>query len=159
MNKLGIVGITVAVMLVVFAAGCAQSESEPAVESSGGENVIVTPSVVPLDSKSQVVIMGSGFQPGQSISILINDKFGNLSNMTNDLDPELVISEDGCWVSTWSLGRYASRGMMIEGVYSVRVQDESLAILASAPVAFVDAEKPRDQWPTWAQAAIPAEPI
>ena len=119
-------------------------------------NLVVTPMIVPLDGDSQVILAGSGFEPGQEISVFIRDpRYGALSDLRGLVDPEPLVNEQGSWASAWTFGRYISRGIFTEGLYQIWVADENGVALASAPLGLVDVTKPREEWPAWAQAAIP----
>ena len=152
MRKLGIVIVAAILLISMLVAGCAK----PAPATTVKPSVVVTPAVAPLDAKTQIVIMGSDYQPGQKIKILIRDpQVGSLVNIATLVNPaEPVPNEQGAWATVWTLGRYVSRGVFQEGIYYIRITDDSGNILASAPIGLADVTKPREQWPTWAQAVI-----
>jgi hypothetical protein len=114
-----------------------------------GPKVSVSPSVAPLDRKSKIVIMGSGFNPGQEVFIVLEDSLGVLTG----LDVVAVPNERGCWAVVWSMGRYARKKIVGEGVYSIMAADADYNVLGSAPLALADPTKDPKEWPAWAKAA------
>src|SRR4030067_1807982 len=99
----------VAVMVVVGLMGCAtmgskKAQGQEAVTSQGGvaPTIVSQPSnVLRLDKKTQVVIMGSGFKPGQEVRLVITQKDGSISDISSELDPEPKADEFGVWGTAW----------------------------------------------------------
>ena len=121
-----------------------------------GPKVVVTPSAAPLSSKAQVVLMGSGFQPGQEINLVVHAK-GQLRTNINDLVDTLPVpDEGGAWVTGWTLGRYTRfvSKMGEEGMYTLEVTDADYNVLTTAPFGLVDTTKPPEDWPDWARALL-----
>ena len=135
--KWAVVGTMV---ILILAAGCAQITPTSTTGSNLKPSLVVTPSVVPLDKDTQIVILGSDFQPGEPINLMITDKMGNRSGISNVCDPEPVASGMGTWATTFTLGRFASRGMITAGTHKIWVIDSNAATIASAPVAFYESE-------------------
>lgn len=116
---------------------------------SPGPTLVVSPAVAPLDKKTDIILMGSGFNEEQQIFIVLEDKLGVLTGL-----PIVAIpNERGCWAVVWTLGRYARKKLITQGVYSVMAVDTNYDLLASAPLALVDATKDPAKWPDWAKAA------
>ena len=59
-----------------------------------------------------VVIMGTGFKPGQEVRILFHSPDGLQSDIGYLLKPEPKADKTGSWVTTWSSGRYVSRKLI-----------------------------------------------
>lgn len=152
MRKLLVVATVLMSVMLILTPSCTQEASAP---TTGKPTVVVIPAVVPLAAETQIVIMGSDYIPGQKIKILVREpQAGSTVNMASQVDPTPIPNDQGCWATTWTLGRYASRGVYTEGVYFIHVTDENLNSLASAPIGLVDITKPRHQWPTWAQVVV-----
>jgi hypothetical protein len=77
-----------------------------ALQAAAGPKVIIEPSsVLKLSSKTKVTIMGSGFEPGQEVRLLITQSDGSRTDIGDGLDPEPVANEDGVWATAWTVGR------------------------------------------------------
>ena len=72
------------------------------------------------------------------------------------LTPNLQVQEPvgDNWITVWTLGRFASRKVIAEGVYTIQVKDENMTLLATAPIALADVEKPQEERTEWAQVLI-----
>jgi len=139
---LGLMGL---VFLVTMGLGSALAADMKQV----GPALAVSPAVAALDSKTDIVIMGSGFTPGQEVMILMEDSFGLLTG----LDVMAVANERGCFAEVWSMDRYASRGIIKAGVHSLRAADKDYNVLTSAPLALVDVTEDPKKWPEYGKAA------
>ncbi len=117
--------------------------------TQSGPTMAVSPSVAPLDRKTNIVIMGSGFPQGQEIFILTEDSLGLLTG----LDIVAVPNERGCFAEVWALDQYAARKIITAGVHSIMAAEKDYKVLASAPLALVDMTKDPGKWPEWAKAA------
>lgn len=111
--------------------------------------ISVTPAVATLDRNTKVVVMGSGFTQGKEILVMFEDKLG----VPTALPVVGVPNKRGCWAVVWSLGRYARKKIVTEGVYTIMAADMNYNVLTSAPLAFVDATSDPKKWPAWAKAA------
>ena len=96
--------------------------------------------MVKLDSKAKISIVGSGFTPGQEISLVFTDVNGIQANIADYLKPEPTPNKSGAWYTTWSCGRYISRKLIKEGAYIITVTDRMYNPLAQAAVAFYQTE-------------------
>jgi len=124
-------------------------------------SVTVVNPIVKLETNAKVVILGSGFEPGQKIRLLLKTS-GNINDMTDDaLDPELVVNDDGAWATVLTCDRLtmkypvSMKYTLSNVVGAIEVTDNAYNTLAHAPVAFYDAKKPREEWPSWAIATVP----
>ncbi len=140
------------VAVLVFGTGVGITGASPAGESEPAPTVVVVDPILKLDKKTQVVIMGAGFEPGQEIHLLVTDVNGVRADVGATLDPEPVANEVGAWATAWTgAGRYISKKLIKEGVYTITVTDAEYNALASVAVAFYDAKKPEEEWPGWAK--------
>ena len=103
--------------------------------------VVVWPPVVKIHSKTDMAIMGSGFEPGQELYIVIPDMDGSTTNIVDVIEPApegmgIMVDERGNFAVLWTMGRL-ERGTP-EGVADIVVTDLSYNALASAPVGFAD---------------------
>ncbi len=117
-------------------------------------NVMAKPSVVPLDKKGKVIFMGSGYNPGQKITLLFKTPDGATADISYALDPEPVANDVGSWVTVWSYGRFVAKKLIKQGAYAILITDLDYNILASAPICFLDTKKPEKEWPNWGRLAI-----
>ncbi|MFB0506246.1 MAG: hypothetical protein ACETWT_05915 [Thermodesulfobacteriota bacterium] len=139
----------VAVIVVVGLVGCAtMGLGEKGAEeglSGPGPTVIVADPMVKMDKKAKMSIVGTGFKPGQELSLLITTTDGVQSDIGHALKPSPVANETGAWVTTWSCGRYIDRKLIKEGAYTLMVTDSEYNVLAHAPVAFYKAEEKKEK--------------
>lgn len=125
------------------------SDTVLAGDTEVGPVISVSPAVAPLDRNAKVVVMGSGFTPGKEVLIVFEDRLG----VPTALPMAGVPNERGSWAVVWTLGRYARKKIVTEGVYSIMAADMDYNALTSTPLAFVDATNDPKKWPEWAKAA------
>ena len=103
--------------------------------------------------------MGSGYTPGQEIRIVVTHLDGSWSDIGSVLDPEPAANEDGVWATTWTVGRYSRKQIAAADQYLMMACNTDYNILATTPFGYYDANKPHEEWPSWAQAVVekPAE--
>ena len=80
---------------------------------------------------------------------------GVKTDVSGYLASKPVVNKAGAWSTVLKAGRYISKKLIAEGVYAISVTDADYNSLASVPVGFYDAKKPREEWPAWAQVAAP----
>jgi len=102
--------------------------------------MVATPNVK-MDKKAKITIMGTGFKPGQEVSLLFTDVNGVQSDIGYALKPQPKANKLGAWVTTWSCGRYISKKLIKEGAYAITVTDSDYNSLAHTPVAFYKAKE------------------
>ncbi|MFC1893462.1 hypothetical protein ACFLYR_05480 [Chloroflexota bacterium] len=125
---------------------------------SASPTLVLSQSVVPLDAKSQIVIMGSGYEPGQEVTLLAHLSGGRapwatVSDIGVYLDPSPVVANEfGVWATAWTISRFSR--LAGTGVYLLEVVDEEYNILASAPFGFVNMKEPQEEWPAWGQVLL-----
>ena len=119
MKKL--IGGLIAVILIAGLVGCSTkgpgkgaAKEGLAVPSEPGPTVMAGTPVVKMSKKSTVVIMGTGFKPGQEVRILLSTWDGVRADIGYALKPEPVANKVGAWVTTFSRGRFG-RKQLIKG--------------------------------------------
>lgn len=143
-------------MMLIFISvtGCAAGTAQtgpaptPAMAPAPGPRVMVSPGVAPLDKKTQIIIMGSGFEPEQEVFVVFEDEYGCMAEIK-----EAKANTRGSWATVWTLGRYTRRGIIKNGVYAIMAMDKELNLLSTAPVAFIKPTDDPEKWPDWAKAA------
>lgn len=137
--------------------GPGKSEAQEGLTSQGGlaPTVVIQPSyVLRLDKNTKVAIMGSGFNPGQEVRLVITQSDGSISDISSELVPEPKANEFGVWGTTWSVGDYASSSVAGAGLYIMKACDESYQVLTTVPFGYYDTKKPYKEWPSWAQTLV-----
>jgi len=126
-------------LMLSLVPGCAQTpppaEEEAAVVKAAPQVMITpTPAVYKIDSKLKMVIMGSGFEPGQELRVIVS--FPGIpptilrGGAEETLDVQPVPDETGAWITVWTLKSYISMlGKMTEN-------------------------KGEGTWPAWAQVLL-----
>lgn len=118
------------------------AKSEPA------PMVVVGTPVVKMSKKVEIVIMGTGFEPGQEVRLLFTTMDGVTADIGYALKPQPVANKLGAWITTWKCDRYIKKKLIKEGAYTIKVTDSEYNFLAHAPVAFyVEKEKKSEKEP------------
>ena len=137
-----------AVIMVFGLMGCAASKAgKPGAEEAltapvePGPMVVVATPYVKMDKKAKITIVGTGFKPGQEVSLLFTDVNEVQSDIGYALKPQPKANKLGAWVTTWSCGRYISKKLIKEGAYSITVADTDYNLIDHAPVAFYKAKE------------------
>lgn len=108
---------------------------------TGGETLVVTPNEADFvpgtrSSRTAVWVYGSGFNPGQSVLVLIADQRGVATDIGALSSVDVVANDDGAFGFKWTFGRFTRTGVGGEGMQSVRVVDAgTFDELATAPLA------------------------
>lgn len=103
--------------------------------------VFTKPLQVPFDagaasSRQTLLVLGSGFEPSQTLNIVISDGGGVLTDITALMEPSpMKANKDGALVAKWILGSWTRAGVGDEGLFTLRIMDTDLNILATTPVA------------------------
>jgi len=146
MKKL--IGGLTAVVLVAGLVGCSTmgpgkgaAKEGLALPSEPGPTVMAGTPVVKMSKKSVVVIMGTGFKPGQEVRILFTTWDGVRADIGYAIKPQPVANKVGAWVTTWKCGRFVRKKLIKQGAYTLTVTDAEYNPIAHAPVAFVKAKK------------------
>jgi len=124
--------------------GVGEKEAKEGLAQPGPTVVVATP-MVKMDKKAKMSIVGTGFKPGQELSLLITTTDGVQSDIGHALKPSPVVNETGAWTTTWSCGRYIAKKLIKEGAYTITVTDSDYNVLAHAPVAFYKVEEKKEK--------------
>jgi hypothetical protein len=108
-----------------------------------GPMVTMGTPLVKMSKKSQVVIMGTGFKPGQEINVLFVSPDGLQSDIGYALKPTPKPDKTGSWTTTWSAGRYVARKLINPkgGAYKIIVTDNEYNPIAHSAVFFQPEKK------------------
>jgi hypothetical protein len=112
-------------------------------DSDSAPSVSVWPGVGELHSGSSFAIMGTGFEPGQKVHVLLQTSIGRgyagtvINDITENVDPPIeAVDEAGNFAASFDMGRFER--VMSEGIAGITVTDTDFNPLASAPVAMCD---------------------
>jgi hypothetical protein len=85
-----------------------------------------------------VVIMGTGFKPGQEVRILFVTPDGLQSDIGYALKPAPKSDMAGSWATTWNAGRYVARKLVNPkgGAYKIVVSDSEYNPIVHTAVFF-----------------------
>ncbi len=137
-----IFGCMITVILVVGLMGISGSNFLGPNESIAADPILATGTpLVKMSKKSKVVIMGSGFKPGQEVRILFTTPDGLQSDIGYALKPIPKADKTGSWATTWSAGRYVGRKLIKGGAYKILATDADYNPIAHTPVFFQAAKK------------------
>ena len=146
MKKWGLIIAVVVVfaLLAVVLQGSGIFSGARAADNMGqpAPKVVVWPAVMKLHSGTNMLIMGSGFDPGQELYVLFPAGDGTVSNIVAYLKPTpepgmgITADERGNLVYAFNIGRLERVG--IEGVVDLSITDLSYNVLATTPVGLAD---------------------
>jgi len=125
---------------VLFVVGIIGSSGISLAGDMGPVLALGTP-LVKADKKASVVIMGSGFKPGQELSVLVVDENGLQTDIGYALKPVPKPDENGTWATTWNAGRFVSKKIIGAGACKITVTDDEYTPLAHTVVYFQKVEK------------------
>ncbi|MBW1613045.1 MAG: hypothetical protein JRJ57_03540 [Deltaproteobacteria bacterium] len=134
MKKLLIVLAIISLMGFTFATG-------PALAGDLAAKVMVANPYQKLDNKAKVTIVGTGFKPGQQVSLLFTSADGVQADIGYALKPAPKANKIGSWVTTWSCGRFIKKKLIKKGAYTITVTDSDYNVITHTPVAFYKAKK------------------
>jgi hypothetical protein len=140
-----LIGGILAVFVIVSLVGCTamgigKKGAEEGLAQPGPTVTVATP-MVKMSKKAKITIVGTGFTPGQEVSLLFTTMDGVQADIGYALKPKPVANKMGAWVTTWSCGRYVARKLAKEGAYTITVTDSEYNTLAHTPVAFYKEKK------------------
>ena len=155
-----VIGAVLIIGIALISSSCATPAPAPAPAppevSKPGPTVITAPQVCPAERKKSAVIMGSGFEPGQEVTILLTTKDGITAGLTDYTDPKIVIAnENGDWIVSWNYDRYVSKKLLTDGAYVITVADTEYNPIVTTPIAFYNPKN--EEPPSWAKQFMPAE--
>lgn len=102
--------------------------------------IVATP-FVKMGSKVNVVVMGTGFKPGEEVRLLFTSADGVQADIGYALKPAPKANKIGSWVTVWNASRYVKRKIIKGGAYTITVVDSDYNVLTHAPVAFYQEPK------------------
>ena len=106
-----------------------------------GPTLAAATPMVKMSKKSEVVIMGTGFKPGQELFVLFTTADGYPSDIGYALKPAPKADKTGSFATTWKAGRYVSKGFITGGAYKIEVTDTDFNPLAHRVVFFAKEKK------------------
>ena len=113
----------------------------PALAGDIAAKVTVANPYQKLDNKAKVTIVGTGFKPGQEVSLLFATADGVQTDIGYSLKPAPKANKIGSWVTTWSCGRFIKKKLITKGAYAITVTDSDYNVITHAPVAFYAEKK------------------
>ncbi len=116
----------------------------------------ISPDLNKLDKNAKILIMGAGFPPGKAVAIMLEADTPGMpgirmvTDIRDELSPDPVANERGCWATVWNASTYVSKKLVSEGIFTISAANpDTYATIVTAPVAFVDTTKPADKLPEW----------
>jgi len=104
--------------------------------SAGDVSVSSEPVEIPLDKKGKATLMGSGFEAGQEVRIIILTVDGLNSDITHYCKPAPVADNSGKWSTVWSYERLVKKKLIKEGSYTCIVTDKNYNDIANTKLNF-----------------------
>ncbi len=138
MKRLLVVLVAVVVLATLVTGGGILLAAEEG-QTGAGPTVVVYPAVVMLHKSTPLVIMGSGFEPGQEVNVTMQHADGSTSNINDYSVPEPPIVDEGGNFATLFVFDRIER-ISGEGVFTITVYDTSYNPLAITPVGIADPE-------------------
>ena len=117
-------------------AGPAGTAGAPAAASTA--SLVVSPIPAENGVDATVTILGAGFEPGQEITIILDQKVKPNFDITYYLDPLPVPNENGAFAGTMLIYDDRSNEGFTPGVYTLRVLGAAGEVLASAPMKVIE---------------------
>ncbi|MEW6671908.1 MAG: hypothetical protein AB1427_09390 [Thermodesulfobacteriota bacterium] len=137
-------GFLVAVFFVIGIVGFSGS-SAPCLAGDVGPVVALGTPLVKEGKKVDVVIMGSGFKPGEDVSLLIYDDSGLQTDIGYALKPLPKADETGTWATTWNATDFLKKKIIKPGPCKITAADGEYNPVAHTVVFFQKAEKKDDK--------------
>jgi hypothetical protein len=104
-------------------------------EGMASPAIVAANPLIKIEKNAKVVIIGSGFKPGQEIRILFKPLDGIYGDLGYALKPYPVPNKVGAFVTTWTCGRHLRKNIK-ESAYSLTVTTMDYMVLAQTPIAF-----------------------
>jgi len=128
------------IAMTTFSIGCFYIYPAKLLADELGPMVILGNPMVKMNKKSEVVIMGTGFKPGQELKILLTTEDDMQTSLYGTIKPDVpVADENGTWVTTWTLGRFSR--VVGSGAYKLTVTDNKYNFITHTPIGFMPAKK------------------
>ncbi|MDP2644253.1 MAG: hypothetical protein Q8P24_04890 [Desulfobacterales bacterium] len=128
-----VIGGLIAIVMVL---GLIQITATASHAEEASPKVVIGTPVVQMSKTSKVIILGSGFKPGQEVRLLFTTDDGLQSDIGYALNPEPKANENGVWATTWEAGRYVGQKLVKQGAYVITATDADYKIIDQAPVSF-----------------------
>ncbi len=138
-----VTGLVIGVVAAVLALGVVGPQlSQGAPGDKVQPTVVLSTPLVELNTKTSLVVMGSGFEPNVGLNVLLRDATGATSLISDALTPKPKIDASietdkfGQFASLFSIGAFET--VETEGVYSLTIVDTNYNVLATTPIGFAD---------------------
>ena len=106
---------------------------------------VVTPLIKMSDCKA-IIVMGSGYLPGQEIHLLFTTSDGQQSDIGYAIKPNPIPDKTGSWATTWNASHFVKKKLVSGGAYKLSVVDSDYRPIAHVPVYFQpETEKKEDK--------------
>ena len=138
-------GCLMAVFFIVGLIGFSVIDSAECLAGDVGRVVTAGTPLVKIEKKVSVILMGSGFKPGEELSMLITDASGLRTDIGYALKPELKADATGTWATTWDASDFLKEKMVNPGPCKIVVTDAEYNPVAHTVVFFQEAEKKDDK--------------
>lgn len=154
MKKSILVLITVVAVIGLIAG---TSLATGAANNGNGPTLVVTKPVLQIGQP--VTILGSGFEPGETVYLVINAGVAGSVDIEYELEGGVspVVNDVGAFVTAWIPDRIAarviagSRGGPGNGAYTIMATDTDYNTLTTTPIALYEVPKDGSALPAWAQ--------
>jgi hypothetical protein len=124
-----IVGLSVlAESNLPFGAECLAAGPQPFIMAA-------TP-VIKSSEISSVLLMGTGFKPGEEIYLHFVTPDGQQADITYALKPAPTPDKTGTWSTTWNAKDYVATKLVTDGAYKITVTDSDLRLITHTVVFF-----------------------
>lgn len=137
-----------AVFMVFGLMGCATPGTEEPMKQEAmtapaqpGPTIAVANPLVKMSKKVNVFITGTGFKPGQEVSILFTTLDGIEADIGYALKPPPKANKIGAWVTVWNASRYVKRKLIKPGTYIITAMDSDFNVLDYTPIVFYSDKK------------------
>jgi len=137
-------GFLIAVFFVVGVIGLSGVNTICLADDVGPVMALGTP-LVKEGKKVEVVIMGSGFKPGEEFSMLIMDDGGLQTDIGYALKPLPKADATGTWATTWNATDFLKKKIVKPGPCKITLTDADYNPIAHTVVFFQKAEKKDDK--------------
>ena len=146
-RRLGMVNAVGVMLLVIAGLGLAGTAGDVRADSDGEHSLAslaVFPAVAELHSKTNVVLLGTGYEPGQELRFLLGDLFGNQSDITSSMksntfvkaNDSIAADASGNFAANFNMGRFER--VVFESAWGIVAVDLDYNAIAAAPVVFCD---------------------
>ena len=146
-GRLGMVNSVGVMLLIIAGLGLAGAPGDVRANSDDEHSfasLVVFPAVAELNAKTNVVLLGTGYEPGQELRFLLGDVLGNQSDITLSMTSNTFVKENdsiaadssGNFAANFNMGRFER--VMYEAPWGIAAVDLEDNILSTAPLVFCD---------------------